>query len=276
MVHAIESRVIAVNGPLVTAEVVRDQEVTMNEVAYVVWNGTPLKSEVIRIRGRLVDLQVFESTTGLKVGDQVSFTRELLSVTLGPGILGKIYDGLQNPLNMLENSQGFFLKRGQYVGSLVSTKKWDFTPSASLGEHVKAGYYLGYVPEGIFQHHIIVPVSYAGVGEIVEIAGQGSYTINEPIAVIRNEDGENFSVTMEQKWPVKMPIKTYKERLLPNRPLLTQCRLIDVFFPSQREERLAYPGLLGQARRFCSKSFPGMRKQMLSLLLPVAKGLARL
>ncbi|MGD9578338.1 MAG: V-type ATP synthase subunit A, partial [Syntrophorhabdus sp.] len=248
MVHAIESRVIAVNGPLVTAEVVRDQEVTMNEVAYVVWNGTPLKSEVIRIRGRLVDLQVFESTTGLKVGDQVSFTRELLSVTLGPGILGKIYDGLQNPLNMLENSQGFFLKRGQYVGSLESTKKWDFTPSASLGEHVKAGYYLGYVPEGIFQHHIIVPVSYAGVGEIVEIAGQGSYTINEPIAVIRNEDGENFSVTMEQKWPVKMPIKTYKERLLPNRPLLTQCRLIDVFFPLAEGGTACIPGPFGAGK----------------------------
>jgi V/A-type H+-transporting ATPase subunit A len=172
LVHAIDSRVIAVNGPLVTAEVIRDQEVTMNEVAYVVWNGTPLKSEVIRIRGRLVDLQVFESTTGLKVGDQVSFTRELLSATLGPGILGQIYDGLQNPLNMLENSQGFFLKRGQYVSSLDNTKKWDFTPSAAVGEHVKAGYYLGYVKEGIFQHHIIVPLSYTGVGEIVEIAGE--------------------------------------------------------------------------------------------------------
>ncbi len=248
MVHAIDSRVIAVNGPLVTAEVIRDQEVTMNEVAYVVWNGTPLKSEVIRIRGRLVDLQVFESTTGLKVGDQVSFTRELLSATLGPGILGQIYDGLQNPLNMLENSQGFFLKRGQYVSSLDNTKKWDFTPSAAVGEHVKAGYYLGYVKEGIFQHHIIVPLSYTGVGEIVEIAGRGSYTVNEPIAALRNEDGERFSVTMEQKWPVKMPIRAYKERLLPNRPLLTQCRLIDVFFPLAEGGTACIPGPFGAGK----------------------------
>ena len=207
MAHPIDSRVIAVNGPLVTAEVIRDQEVTMNEVAYVMWNGTPLKSEVIRIRGRLIDIQVFESTTGLKVGDQVNFSRELLSATLGPGILGQIYDGLQNPLNMLENSQGFFLKRGQYVNSLDHTKKWEFTPLVAQGDHVKAGYYLGYVPEGIFRHHIIVPLSYAGMGEIVEIAGQGYYTIGEPIALLRDENGEKFSVTMEQKWPVKIPIR---------------------------------------------------------------------
>lgn len=248
MVHPIDSRVIAVNGPLVTAEVIRDQEVTMNEVAYVMWNGTPLKSEVIRIRGRLVDIQVFENTTGLKVGDQVNFSRELLSASLGPGILGHIYDGLQNPLNMLENSQGFFLKRGQYVNSLDQTKKWDFTPLSAQGDHVKAGHYLGYVPEGIFHHRITVPLSYAGVGEIVEIAKQGSYTVSEPIAVLRSEDGEHFPVTMEQKWPVKMPIRTYKERLLPNRPLLTQCRLIDIFFPLAEGGTACIPGPFGAGK----------------------------
>ena len=164
MTNPIDSRVVAVNGPLVTAEVIRDQEVTMNEVAYVMWNGMPLKSEVIRIRGRLVDLQVFESTTGLKVGDQVNFSRELLSATLGPGMLGQIYDGLQNPLGKLENNQDFFLKRGQYVSSLDQGREWEFTPVAKKGDQVKAGYYLGYVPEGIFQHHIIVPLSYMGWG----------------------------------------------------------------------------------------------------------------
>jgi V/A-type H+-transporting ATPase subunit A len=240
--------VVAVNGPLVTAEVIRDQEVTMNEVAYVIWNGTPLKSEVIRIRGRLVDIQVFESTTGLKVGDQVDFSRELLSASLGPGILGHIYDGLQNPLNMLDNSQGFFLKRGQYVNALDYTRKWDFTPSVTQGAHVKAGYYLGSVPEGIFQHNIVVPLSYTGVGEVVELGSQGSYAVNEPIAVLRNEHGEHFSVTMEQKWPVKMPIRVYKERLLPSRPLLTQCRLIDVFFPLAEGGTACIPGPFGAGK----------------------------
>ena len=239
---------VAVNGPLVTAEVIREHEVTMNEVAYVMWNDTPLKSEVIRVRGRLVDIQVFENTTGLKVGDHVNFSRELLSATLGPGILGQIYDGLQNPLNMLENSQGFFLRRGQYVNSLDHAKKWDFTPSAAQGDHVKAGHYLGYVPEGIFRHHIVVPLSYTAAGEIVKITGQGSYTVTEPIAVLMNEDGEEFFVTMEQKWPVKMPIRAYKERLLPSRPLLTQCRLIDVFFPLAEGGTACIPGPFGAGK----------------------------
>jgi len=248
LAYPINSRVIAVNGPLVTAEVIRDQEVTMNEVAYVMWNDIPLKSEVIRIRGRLVDIQVFESTTGLKVGDQVDFSRELLSATLGPGILGQIYDGLQNPLNMLENTQGFFLKRGQYVSALDQTKKWDFTPLVAKGDQVKAGHYLGYVPEGIFRHHIMVPLSYAGIGEIVEIAGQGPFAVGETIAVLRNGDSEHFSVTMEQKWPVKMPIRAYNERLLPSRPLLTQCRLIDVFFPLAEGGTACIPGPFGAGK----------------------------
>jgi V/A-type H+-transporting ATPase subunit A len=212
------------------------------------WNDIPLKSEVIRIRGRLVDIQVFESTTGLKVGDQVDFSRELLSATLGPGILGQIYDGLQNPLNMLENTQGFFLKRGQYVSALDQTKKWDFTPLVAKGDQVKAGHYLGYVPEGIFRHHIMVPLSYAGIGEIVEIAGQGPFAVGETIAVLRNGDSEHFSVTMEQKWPVKMPIRAYNERLLPSRPLLTQCRLIDVFFPLAEGGTACIPGPFGAGK----------------------------
>lgn len=220
----------------------------MNEVAYVVLNGVPLKSEVIRIRGRLVDMQVFENTSGLKVGDQVDFSRELLSASLGPGILGQIYDGLQNPLGKLDNNQGFFLRRGQYVSSLDQTRRWDFTPTVAQGDRVKAGYYLGHVPEGIFRHHIIVPLSFTGVGEIVEISGQGSYTVNEPIAVLRNEDGEHFSVTMEQKWPVKMPVRLYKERLLPGLPLLTQCRLIDVFFPLAEGGTACIPGPFGAGK----------------------------
>lgn len=239
---------VAVNGPLVTAEVIRDQEVMMNEVAYVMWNDTPLKAEVIRIRGHRVDIQVFESTTGLKIGDQVRFSQELLSVTLGPGMLGQIYDGLQNPLHKLENNQGFFLKRGQYISSLDYTRKWDFTPSAAQGDHVKAGHYLGHVSEGIFRHNIVVPLSYTGVGQIVEIVSQGSYPINKQIALLRNGHGEHFSVSMEQKWPVKMPIRVYKERLLPNRPLLTQCRLIDIFFPLAEGGTACIPGPFGAGK----------------------------
>lgn len=248
MTNSIDSRVVAVNGPLVTTEVIREQNVMMNEVAYVVWNGTPLKAEVIRVRGHHVDLQVFESTTGLKVGDEVIFSRELLSATLGPGILGQIYDGLQNPLEKLVNDQGFFLKRGQYLDSLDKIKKWDFTPVVSRGDKLKAGHYLGYVPEGIFKHHITVPLSFKGVMEVVDINGAGSYTVSEPIATLKNEEGEHLSVTMEQKWPVKMPIRAYEERLLPNRPLLTQCRLIDIFFPLAEGGTACIPGPFGAGK----------------------------
>ncbi len=248
MTNPIDSRVVAVNGPLVTTEVIRDHNVMMNEVAYVMWNGTPLKAEVIRVRGHHVDLQVFESTTGLRVGDEVRFSRELLSVTLGPGILGQIYDGLQNPLGKLVNDQGFFLKRGQYVDSLDRAKKWDFSPLVTPGDKVKAGYYLGYVPEGIFKHYITVPLSLRGVMEVIEIQSQGPYTVAESIAVLKNEEGVGFSITMEQKWPVKMPIRAYAERLLPNRPLLTQCRLIDIFFPLAEGGTACIPGPFGAGK----------------------------
>ena len=248
MTKSIDSRVVAINGPLVTAEVIRDQEVTMNEVAYVIWNDIPLKSEVIRIRGRLIDLQVFESTTGLKVGDKVDFSGELLSATLGPGILGQIYDGLQNPLGKLENNQGFFLKRGQYLNSLEETRKWDFTPLVARGDQVRAGHFLGYVPEGIFKHYITVPLSQTGLFTVAEIHDQNSCSVNETIATLTNSDGERFMVTMQQRWPVKIPIRVYEERLLPNRPLLTQTRLIDVIFPLAEGGTACIPGPFGAGK----------------------------
>ena len=143
-----KGRIIAVNGPLATCEVEQDREVLQNEVAFVKCQGVPLKAEVIRVRGRQIDMQVFESTTGMVVGDEVEFSGELLSVTLGPGILGMIYDGLQNPLKQLQNAQGFFLKRGQYLHALDEEKQWEFTPAVARGDVVKPGQYLGSVPEG--------------------------------------------------------------------------------------------------------------------------------
>jgi V/A-type H+-transporting ATPase subunit A len=241
-------RVVAVNGPLVTVEVVKDQEVMMNEVAYVVWNGVPLKSEIIRIRGRFADMQVFESTTGLKVGDRVDFSGHLLSATLGPGMLGQIYDGLQNPLRALENSQGYFLRRGQYVHSLNEEKRWEFTPSVKPGDQVRAGHYLGSVPEGIFEHHIMVPLALPGIWEVADICLPGPYTLKDRIALLKNEAGLTAPVTMEQPWPIKIPVRAYEERLLPNRPLLTECRLIDIFFPLAEGGTACIPGPFGAGK----------------------------
>lgn len=243
-----DSRVVAVNGPLVTVEVVKAQEVMMNEVAYVIWNNVPLKSEIIRIRGKLVDIQVFESTTGLKVGDRVDFTGNLLSATLGPGMLGKIYDGLQNPLRELENDQGYFLRRGQYANSLDEERKWIFSSSVKPGDKVRAGHYLGSVPEGAFEHHIMVPLSLQGQWEVVHVNMPGSYTVKDEIARLKNKDGTEVRVAMAQQWPVKIPVRTYEERLLPNRQLLTQCRLIDVFFPLAEGGTACIPGPFGAGK----------------------------
>jgi V/A-type H+-transporting ATPase subunit A len=245
---SIDSRVVAVNGPLVTVEVVKAQEVMMNEVAYVVWNSIPLKSEIIRIRGKLVDIQVFESTTGLTVGDRVDFTGSMLSATLGPGMLGKIYDGLQNPLGELENDQGYFLRRGQYVNSLDEERKWLFTPSVKSGDRVRAGRYLGSVPEGIFEHHIMVPLSLQGQWEVVHVNVPGFYTVKDEIALLKNEAGMKVQVKMAQQWPVKIPVRTYEERLLPNRQLLTKCRLIDLFFPLAEGGTACIPGPFGAGK----------------------------
>jgi len=243
-----DNLIVAVNGPLVTVELFKDQEVMMNEVAYAMCNGVPLKSEIIRIRGRLVDMQVFESTTGLKVGDPVVFSGELLSATLGPGMLGMIYDGLQNPLRKLENDQGFFLRRGQYMTALDEEKQWDFTPIITRGTRVKGGHYLGKVQEGIFDHYIMVPLSFQEIWEVVDLKGAGPYTVNDPIAALRNQEGREATLTMKQQWPVKIPVRSYKERLLPNRQLLTQCRLIDIFFPLAEGGTACIPGPFGSGK----------------------------
>ena len=244
-------RIVAVNGPLVTCEVDEEREVLQNEVAYVMCDGVPLKSEVIRIRGSHIDLQVFESTTGLKVGDDAEFSGELLTATLGPGMLGMIYDGLQNPLRELENDQGFFLRRGQYLPSLNQTKLWDFEPMAQVGEQVRAGHYLGKVTEGLFPHPIMVPLVLLGTWEVKEIMPAGRYTVNDTVAILTNVDsqvGNEVNVTIKQEWPVKRPMRVYEERLLPDIQLLTQCRLIDIFFPLAEGGTACIPGPFGAGK----------------------------
>jgi len=242
------NRIVAVNGPLVTVELFMGQEVMMNEVAYVIWNGIPLKSEIIRIRGRLVDMQVFESTTGLRVGDQVNFSGDLLSASLGPGMLGMIYDGLQNPLAQLENNQGYFLKRGQYLKALNEETLWDFIPLVNRGERVRGGHYLGKVQEGIFDHYIMVPLSFTGVWEVVDLKPPGAYTVKDSIATLKKEDGNEVTLTMRQEWPVKIPVRAYQERLLPNVQFLTQCRVIDIFFPLAEGGTACIPGPFGAGK----------------------------
>lgn len=241
-----KGRVVGINGNLLTVEF--DESVRQNEVAYVATGDVRLIAEVIRVRGRYADAQVFEDTSGIKVGDRVDFEDQLLSVELGPGLLAKVYDGLQNPLPEIAEQCGFFLPRGLYLEALPRDVKWAFTPTAKVGEPVRAGGRLGTVPEGIFEHWIMAPFDLEGRHELVELAPAGDYTVADEIAVLQDADGRRRSVAMMQRWPVKRPIRAYDERLGPTQQLVTKMRLIDTFFPVAKGGTYCIPGPFGAGK----------------------------
>ncbi len=239
-------KVVGINGNLVSAQF--DGNISMNEICFVKVGNTSLKSEVIRIRGNIAQLQVYEMTGGIKFGDTVEFTGDMLSAELGPGLLGKVYDGLQNPLPLLAEQAGWFLERGIYVDALDDQKKWEFTPTAEIGDTVRAGEYIGTVPEGPFTHKIFVPFYLLGNYKIKSIALKGSYTIKETIAVITDERGREIPLTMSFKWPVKRAVKCYSERLAPTETMETKVRLIDSFFPVAKGGTYCIPGPFGAGK----------------------------
>jgi len=241
-----QGRIVAVSGNMITVEF--DTSVTQNEVAYAVIDDQRLKCEVIRVRGNRADLQVFEETRGMTAGDIVEFTGELLSVELAPGLLGKVFDGLQNPLPELAEECGFFLQRGKYLPALDDKQKWSFTPLAKVGDEVVAGSIIGHVPEGIFDHKIMTPFDIYGSWKITEIVDCGEFNIKEKIAVIESSDGEKLDVQMLQMWPVKIAIKAYEERLRPVEPMMTSCRIIDTFFPISKGGTYCIPGPFGAGK----------------------------
>ena len=239
-------RVTGVNGNLVA--VAFDTSVIQNEVAFIqIASGARLKSEVIRVRGTVADLQVFEATNGIKVGDPVEFTGELLSVELGPGLLTQVFDGLQNPLPRLAD-ESLFLKRGTYIYPLDDKKEWDYTPTAKVGDEVFAGDSVGWVPEGIFQHKIMVPFGWLGMWRVTWTIGAGKYNIRTTVAKAVNDSGEEREIKMVQAWPVRRPISAYREKLLPVEPMITQVRSIDTFFPVAKGGTFCTPGPFGAGK----------------------------
>lgn len=223
-------------------------EASMNEVCYIITGDKKLKSEIIRIKGNVADLQVFEMTTGIAVGEPVEFTGELLSVQLGPGLLGQIYDGLQNPLPELAEKCGFFLDRGVYLSALDENKAWEFTPSAAAGAKVEAGEQIGFVREGIFNHWIMIPFQLDGVLTVKRIVAAGGYTINDVVAEVEDEKGNLHPLTMVFNWPVKRAIKSYAERLKPSETLITKLRIIDTFIPVAKGGTYCIPGPFGAGK----------------------------
>ncbi len=239
-------RVVGVNGNMVSVQF--EGNVSMNEICYVKVGKTALKSEIIRIRGDIAQIQVYEMTNGIKCGDEVEFTGDMLAAELGPGLLGQIYDGLQNPLPLLAEQAGWFLERGVYTNALNNEKKWEFTPTAKIGDVVRAGEYVGTVPEGSFVHKILVPFYLLGNYTVKSIAAQGEYTIKETIAVITDERGNEIPLTMSFKWPVKRAVKCYSERLAPTETMETKVRLIDSFFPVAKGGTYCIPGPFGAGK----------------------------
>ncbi len=241
-----KGKVAAVNGNMISVEF--DGNVSLNEVGYVKVGGKSLKSEVIRIRGNQAQLQVFEMTKGIKTGDEVEFTGNMLSVTLGPGLLGQVFDGLQNPLPQLAEQAGYFLERGVYLDALDKSQKWDFTPIAKAGDTVKRGDYLGEVPEGNFKHKIMVPFNFYGTYKVDSIVPAGSYTNTEVVAVLSDEKGKKHNVTMTFQWPVKRAVDCYAERLKPEDTMVCQIRLVDTFFPVAKGGTYCVPGPFGAGK----------------------------
>ncbi|MFA5261748.1 MAG: V-type ATP synthase subunit A, partial [Candidatus Omnitrophota bacterium] len=222
--------------------------VMQNEVAYVIVGSERLKAEVIRVKGKRGDLQVFEDTQDIRVHDTVEFTGELLSVELGPGLLTQVYDGLQNPLPDLAKKFGFFLKRGAYLTALNDEQRWEFTPAVKVGDKVLAGEKLGTVPEKIFQHWIMVPFNLAGELEVTEIANKGFYKTKDVVSRVKDSQGREHPVTMKQRWPVKMPITAYAQKIKPTQPLVTQIRIIDTLVPVALGGTFCTPGPFGAGK----------------------------
>lgn len=241
-----KGKVIGVNGNMVTVQV--EDVVSMNEVAYIEVGEQRLKAEVIRIKGDNAELQVFEITSGIGIGDVVSFTEDMLSVELGPGLLGQVFDGLQNPLPQLAEECGFFLERGVYLGALSTEKKWDFTPVAKVGDKVEKGDTLGTVPEGLFKHRIMVPFNFYDSYTVKKVADAGQYTIKDVVAEVEDSKGNVLKLTMSFNWPVKRPIANYVERLRPVKPMVTKLRLVDTFFPVALGGTYCIPGPFGAGK----------------------------
>ena len=225
---------------LVTVEV--DGPVAENELCYITLDGTPLLAEVIKVSGNKASVQVFESTRGLKNSDPVEFEGRMLEVTLGPGLLSSVYDGLQNNLATMED---VFLKRGEYTEPINREKLWDFTPLAKPGDKVVAADWLGEVKEGWLPHKIMVPFSFKGEYTVKSVIPAGQYTVDETVAVLTDASGEDVNVTMTQKWPVKVAVKAYKEKPRPSKVMETGVRCIDTFNPIAEGGTGFIPGPFG-------------------------------
>ncbi|MDD4515994.1 V-type ATP synthase subunit A [Massilibacteroides sp.] len=228
---------------LVTVEV--DGPVSQNEICYILVEGVKLMAEVIKVIGAEAFVQVFESTRGMKVGNEAEFMGHMLEVTLGPGMLSRNYDGLQNDLDKME---GTFLKRGDYTYALNNEVKWQFKPLAKPGDIVSAGDWLGEVDENMQPHKIMVPFTFTGNYTVKSVVKAGEYTIIDTIAILIDSDNNEIPVNMIQKWPVKKAITCYHAKPRPYKLLETGVRTIDTVNPIVEGGTGFIPGPFGTGK----------------------------
>ncbi|MFV0544794.1 MAG: V-type ATP synthase subunit A [Bacteroides sp.] len=222
-----------------------DGPVAQNEICYITTGGDKLMAEVIKVVGSFVYVQVFESTRGLKVGATAEFTGHMLEVTLGPGMLSKNYDGLQNDLDKMD---GVFLKRGDYTYALDKGSVWHFNPLVAVGDRVKASAWLGQVEENFQPLKIMAPLAMEGEAVVTRIVAEGDYKIEDVIAVLTDEKGTEIEVTMIQKWPVKRAMTNYKLKPRPFKLLETGVRVIDTVNPIVEGGTGFIPGPFGTGK----------------------------
>ena len=234
-------QIIKISGPLVVAENMKSAN--MFDVVHVGELG--LIGEIIEMRGDKASIQVYEETAGLKTGDKVVSTGEPLSAELGPGIMEMIFDGIQRPLEIIKNRTGSNIARGIEVTSLDHEKKWNFKPVVKPGDKVQEGDIIGVVDETkLIIHKIMVPPGIAGT--VAEVTG-GKYTIIEPVAKIKDNNGNMHDIKMMQKWPVRKQ-RPFKTKLSPDVPMITGQRVIDTLFPIVRGGAAAVPGPFGSGK----------------------------
>jgi len=224
-----------------------------NEVGYIRLGEQRLMAETLRIRRNSADMQVFEDTRGVTVGLEVDMTGEMLSVELGPGLLGRVFDGLQSSLEEIASEHGFFLPRGSSAPAIDPNRQWPFTPSVAIGDRVVAGQTLGTVPEGPLVHKVMAPFDQTEPGEVIWIRS-GHYAAGHPIARIRRDDGEEYEVSLQQRWPVRVPVPSRMvqdrivQRLYPSELMPSSIRIIDTFFPIAKGGTACIPGPFGAGK----------------------------
>ena len=235
-----------VNGIISNIVIVKaDGAVGQNEICYVYCGDTRMMAEVIKVIGDDAYVQVYDSTRGLKIGDKVEFVGHMLEATLAPGLLSRNYDGLQNDL---EKMDGLFINRGSITDPIDFEKKWEFAPLAKAGDKVTAGDWLGQVKEQWVDHKIMVPFIMQGTYTVKSVVAKGEYKVTDTVAVVTDKDGNEYNITMVQKWPVKQAIRCYTEKPRPSRVMETGVRAIDTFNPLAEGGTGFIPGPFGAGK----------------------------